>query len=122
MLSMWGREINSAAEAGAVARIGVIFKAFIVRKRWMRWRGGEGEKGRRGEEYQQKRRGGGGRASSRATQLHSFSGTRTSERTRRPETFVIKVWKHFSKGMTNVSLSQRKFLAADHWRRILSSV
>jgi hypothetical protein len=40
----------------------------------------------------------------------------------RPETFVIKVWKHFSKGMTNVSLSQRKFLAADHWRRILSSV
>jgi hypothetical protein len=44
-----------------------------------------------------------------------------SDRTQ-PETFVIKVWKHFSRGMTNVSLSQRKFLAADHWRRILSSV
>jgi hypothetical protein len=45
MISMWGREINSAEAVGAVARIGcVIFKAVImVRKRWMGWRG---EKGR----------------------------------------------------------------------------
>jgi hypothetical protein len=37
---VWGREINSAAEAGAVARI--IKAVIMVRKRWMRWRGGEG--------------------------------------------------------------------------------
>jgi hypothetical protein len=55
----------------------------MVRKRWMRWRGG-----RRGEEYQQKRRRGGGEGDwavqqrAKLTQLHyhSFSGTRILSR------------------------------------------
>jgi hypothetical protein len=58
MISMWGREINSAEAVGAGDGC-VIFKAVImVRKRWMKWRGGEGERST-------SRRGGGEEASAR---------------------------------------------------------
>jgi hypothetical protein len=70
MISMWGREINSAEAVDGC----VIFKAAImVRKRWMRWRG---EKEGRGVPAEEAGRGEGspaeGKASS-ATQLHLHS-------------------------------------------------